>query len=82
MFEAGVPDKIIQQWTGHRSAETLHLYERVSVEQQKAVSSILAGGKGKTLKEEENQMGTHPVCDDRKRDKAATYFWESEQLYN
>ena len=33
------------------SAEALHLYERVSVEQQKAVLSILAGGKDKTLKE-------------------------------
>ena len=74
MFEAGVSDKIIQQRTGHCSAEALHLYERVSVEQQKAVLSILAGGKGKTLKEEENQMGTHPVCDDQKRDKQQPIF--------
>ena len=41
---------------------------------EKAVSSFLAGGTGKTLKEEENRMGTHPVCDDRKRDKQQPIF--------
>ena len=45
MFEAGVPDKIIQQRTGHRSAEALHLYERVSVEQQRLFRLFLLVGR-------------------------------------
>ena len=41
MFQANVPKKIIQKTTGHRSIEALHSYERVSTEQQKAVSRVL-----------------------------------------
>ena len=42
MFAAHVPEKIIQQRTGHRSLDSLRKYERTSLEQQRAVSSVLA----------------------------------------
>ena len=42
MFAAHVPEKIIQQRTRHRSLDSLRKYERTSLEQQRAVSSVLA----------------------------------------
>ena len=41
LFDAGVPEKIIQQSTGHRSIDGLRVYERVTEEQNAAVSKIL-----------------------------------------
>ena len=41
MFAANVPERLIQSRTGHRSLEALRLYERLSHEQQQAVSQIL-----------------------------------------
>ena len=45
MFQAGVPEKIIQQWTGHRSLPGLRQYERTTIEQQKAVCKVLSSEK-------------------------------------
>ena len=45
LFEKGVPEKIIQGVTGHRSTTGLRTYERVSVKQKQAVSTILSGSK-------------------------------------
>ena len=45
LFEAGVPEKLIQQRTGHRSLEALRMYERVTEQQELAVSKILSGEK-------------------------------------
>ena len=42
MFEAGVPEKIIQERTGHLSLTGLRQYERTTVEQQRAVCKVLA----------------------------------------
>ena len=42
MWEANVPEKLIQQRTGHRSLEALRSYERTSITQQRAVSAVLA----------------------------------------
>ncbi len=36
LFAAGVPEKIIQKNTGHRSVEALRIYEHVSKEQHEA----------------------------------------------
>ena len=44
-FSAGVPERIIQQRTGHRSLEALRLYERVTDDQNLTVSKILCGEK-------------------------------------
>ena len=41
MFQANVPEKIIQKTTGHRSVEALRSYERISVNQYKSVSKVL-----------------------------------------
>ena len=41
LFEANVPEKIIQERTGHRSLKALRLYERMTDEQHLEVSSIL-----------------------------------------
>lgn len=41
LFQANVPEKIIQKTTGHRSLEALRTYERVSTEQHQAVSRVL-----------------------------------------
>ena len=42
LYEAEVPEKIIQERTGHRSLECLRMYERTSDKQQQAVSNILS----------------------------------------
>lgn len=42
LYTAGVPEKIIQERTGHRSLECLRMYEKTSERQQKAVSKILS----------------------------------------
>ena len=43
LFDAGVPERIIQQRTGHRSVERLRVYERVTTYQNVKVSKILTG---------------------------------------
>ena len=42
LFKRGVPEKIVQERTGHRSLEALRTYERSSIEQHRAVSAILS----------------------------------------
>ena len=42
MYESGVPEKLIQEKTGHRSIEALRLYERSNANQHQAVSKILS----------------------------------------
>ena len=41
MFNAGAPDKLIRDVTGHRST-ALQLYERPTVQQKQAVSRVLS----------------------------------------
>ena len=41
LFEANVPEKLIQERTGHKSLDALRKYECTSVVQQKAVSSVI-----------------------------------------
>lgn len=41
LFQAQVPERIIQKTTGHRSLESLHTYERISTDQQQAVSRLM-----------------------------------------
>jgi hypothetical protein len=47
LYEAGVPEKIIQQRTGHRSLDALRMYESVTEKQEMAVSEILSRKKRK-----------------------------------
>lgn len=41
LFDAGVPEAIIQKRSGHKSTAALRMYERVTSEQELAVSNIL-----------------------------------------
>ena len=43
LYSAGVPEKLIQSRTGHSSLEALRKYERVTDDQEQAVSKILSG---------------------------------------
>ena len=51
LFEAGVPEKIIKERTGHHSLEALYIYEHTTFKQHQAVSSILASKKEMTFQE-------------------------------
>ena len=42
LYQAGVPEKILQERTGHLSLTGLRQYERTSVQQHVAVSHVLA----------------------------------------
>ena len=42
LFQAGIPEKIIQERTGHRSIKALRMYERTTTSQHVAVSNILS----------------------------------------
>jgi len=42
MFQAGVPEKLIKQRTGHRSLESLHQYEHTSESQLLDVSNVVS----------------------------------------
>ena len=48
LFEANVPEKLIQERTGHRSIGALRQYERTSTQQQQAVPSLIASPSGST----------------------------------
>ena len=41
LFDAGVPEAIIQKRSGHKSTAALRMYERITPEQELAVSKIL-----------------------------------------
>ncbi len=41
LFHAGMPEKVIQKTTGHRSVEALRKYERVSMEQSIEACKVL-----------------------------------------
>ena len=43
MFSNNVPEKIIQNTTGHRTLESFRMYEKTSLQQHQAVSKILTG---------------------------------------
>ena len=51
LFHANVPEKIIQECTGHRSLAALQQYEHTIDEQQVAMSDILAGKEHYGLKQ-------------------------------
>ena len=40
MYESGVPEKVIQEPTGHKSLESLRVYERTNAQQHQTVSNV------------------------------------------
>ena len=41
LFDAGVPEALLQKRSGHKSSKALRVYERITPEQNLAVSKIL-----------------------------------------
>ena len=68
MFEAGVPEKLVQERMGHRSVESLRLYQRTTRTQHKAVSTVLTSDKPakftETMEECSAQCKPDPVLKD------------------
>ena len=61
LFNAGVPERMIRDVTGHRSSALLQ-YERPNLEQKQAVSQILVqGGKGNTPASSTSPASTSPI---------------------
>ena len=48
MFRAGVPEKIIQERTGHRSVKALRTYERTTATQRLSVANVLSSSSNMT----------------------------------
>ena len=44
LFQAGVPEKLIQQRSGHLSSDGLRQYQRTTISQDEAVSKVLTSG--------------------------------------
>ena len=44
LFQAGVPEKIIKERSGHLSTDGLRQYQRTTTEQEENVSKVLASG--------------------------------------
>ena len=66
LYSAGVPEKIIQERTGHRSLECLRMYEQTSDCQHKAVSKILSSkeettfnGQLQNIKQQTSAISNH-----------------------
>ncbi|XP_064384924.1 zinc finger MYM-type protein 2-like isoform X2 [Halichondria panicea] len=60
LYNAGVPEKIIKERTGHRSLESLRMYERTSDKQHHAVSRILSSDRETSFNAEINKTtSTH-----------------------
>ena len=60
LFDAGVPERIIQQRTGHKSIESLCIYERVTEDQERIVSNILTGDAKKFVESVKHADETKP----------------------
>lgn len=43
LFQSGVPERVIQDFTGHRSVKALRQYEQVAGVQKRAATNILTG---------------------------------------
>ena len=52
MYQGNVPEKLIQERTGHRLLKSLRVYERSTDEQHKAVSTLLSTAKETVFQEQ------------------------------
>ena len=58
LYESGVPEKVIQERTGHRSLEALRVDERSNDTQHKVASSVLCASSVKQAKKKSMQKST------------------------
>ena len=63
LFQGNVPEKVIQQTTGHRSVEALHVYERPSDDQQRKVSKLMMNSKKESTKTKYKEMKVDGLFD-------------------
>ena len=52
MYRGNVPEKLIQERTGHRSLKCSRVYERLTDDQHRAVSTLLSSAKETTFQEQ------------------------------
>ena len=75
MFNAGIPEKIIAENSGHKSVKALRCYERTSSEQQKEVSKVVTKHKvGSEAVEAGHEAASLPEA-------AAQYVSRSVQVF-
>ena len=51
LFQAGIPERVIQDRTGHRSLDGLRQYERISEKQKEAACKVLCVALKPTVEE-------------------------------
>ena len=66
LYQAGVPEKVIQERTGHLSLAGLRQYERTSEKQHESVSQVLAARENITYHEQISMQSqsviSMPMC--------------------
>ena len=66
MFAAGVPEKVIAEFTGHKSPKALHQYERTSIDQVQAAGLAIARNDPKDRKPLVTSVNTKEDKENRK----------------
>ena len=61
MYLAGVPKKVIQEHTGHRSLDGLHSYERSTLDQHQTVCNIASSSVNLLYSKELNKIASEPA---------------------
>ena len=83
MYDKGVPEKIIQERTGHRSLEALRMYERTNEHQHQAVSAILSAPSSSSSTsynqyiEREKVNISHTVCQPHQPSNASNFTFQN-----
>ena len=60
LFQSDTPEKVIQEFTGHRSVKALRQYEKVATKQKEATCNILTGGTATSSFSTEVEKLQHP----------------------
>ena len=66
LFACNVPEKVIQEKTGHRSLAGLRSYERTTTQQEQAVAKILESSGATTFSDECSKENRDPEVVDQK----------------
>ena len=66
MFQADIPERVIQKTTGHKSLQSLWCYEQVSMEQHQEVSRVLAA--------EQEEVGKTSTDVDSRESSTKSFF--------
>ena len=61
LFQAEVPERIIQKTTGYRSLDSLRTYERISTDQQQAVSQVMMSNQSTSFSGQLRQVPSQQI---------------------